>query len=410
MAPMVWRHAAVIRFPFPLDIREMSHSRSWPVKAHLAAGALALFSLVSNAQSQEQTAPARAPLPVENFTQENWVGQYMADKLPEDFYQMFQRNPKLAVYARPYVFNGKSEEYCVVHAGITHSTIDPTMNPRGPSFSWYSGASSLLAPQKDAPSGCVKRALQRALDGLASSMDENGMAKFLKNTVASTDEGSIKRPKRVADAKLFSYAQFGMSDVGAQWVIKEMPSWLPYAFDHREVRHHWSYIHVDADGGNKICMAAHGLTTYSGEGRIDRVPVHENARAILFKPNQAPTDENCFSPLFSSLSQDATPDSPLVQKFLDQWAKMAEPGLKAPTRETVRLGYAAWQRAEAKKVAAEEARVRAQNRVTQANSCTTHCVNGDCVRQWPNGRKERFQAPRKFNPFNGQWEWDASGC
>lgn len=388
----------------------MSHSRSWPVKAHLAAGALALFSLVSHAQSPEQTAPARAPLPVENFTQENWIGQYMAEKLPEDFYQLFQQNPKLAVYARVYVYNGGSEEYCVARAGITHSTMDSTMNPREPSFYSYIGASNLLSSKKDSPSGCVKRALQRSLDDVAALMQESGVAKFLKETAATTDEGSSKRSRENSDHHLFNYWHFNTSEVGRKWIIGQMPSWLPYAFDYREVRHKWHYVSVDADDGKKICMAIHGLTSRPGEGRNARVPAYENTRATLLKPGQAPTDENCFDPLFLELSKDATPDSPLVQNFLDHWARMAEPGLKAPTRETVRLGYAAWQRAEAKKVAAEEARVRAQNRVTQANSCTTHCVNGDCVRQWPNGRKERFQAPRKFNPFNGQWEWDTSGC
>jgi hypothetical protein len=40
--------------------------------------------------------------------------------------------------------------------------------------------------------------------------------------------------------------------------------------------------------------------------------------------------------------------------------------------------------------------------------CTNQCVNGMCVRTFENGRKERWNAPRKFNPFTNNWEWDVT--
>ncbi len=43
-------------------------------------------------------------------------------------------------------------------------------------------------------------------------------------------------------------------------------------------------------------------------------------------------------------------------------------------------------------------------------TCNTRCVNGDCYRTYGNGRQQRFQAQRKLNPFNGQWEWDSGSC
>jgi hypothetical protein len=43
-------------------------------------------------------------------------------------------------------------------------------------------------------------------------------------------------------------------------------------------------------------------------------------------------------------------------------------------------------------------------------TCRTNCFNGDCYRTYSNGQQVHFQAKRKFNPFNGQWEWDSGGC
>ena len=42
--------------------------------------------------------------------------------------------------------------------------------------------------------------------------------------------------------------------------------------------------------------------------------------------------------------------------------------------------------------------------------CNTRCSNGDCYRTYSDGRKVRFQAERKYNPFNSQWEWDSGSC
>lgn len=43
-------------------------------------------------------------------------------------------------------------------------------------------------------------------------------------------------------------------------------------------------------------------------------------------------------------------------------------------------------------------------------SCNTNCINGDCRRTYDDGRKVRFQAKQKWNPFNNQLEWDSGSC
>lgn len=52
------------------------------------------------------------------------------------------------------------------------------------------------------------------------------------------------------------------------------------------------------------------------------------------------------------------------------------------------------------------------SRTTEVNrySCTNSCMNGNCLRTFPDGSQERWQAPRVYNPSKGDWEWDTRGC
>jgi hypothetical protein len=47
-------------------------------------------------------------------------------------------------------------------------------------------------------------------------------------------------------------------------------------------------------------------------------------------------------------------------------------------------------------------------RQTNRTSCTNECFNGSCVRKFPDGSTERWQAPRKLDPFTQNWGWDTS--
>lgn len=62
---------------------------------------------------------------------------------------------------------------------------------------------------------------------------------------------------------------------------------------------------------------------------------------------------------------------------------------------------------------AREARTPASQVRTQAVqelTCTNRCVNGSCVRTFPNGRTEKWQAPRVYDPFTNDWKWETSSC
>jgi|GEM_PF-4381227 len=61
---------------------------------------------------------------------------------------------------------------------------------------------------------------------------------------------------------------------------------------------------------------------------------------------------------------------------------------------------------------APESAMSTNSTSTQRNftSCKNQCVNGDCLRTFPDGSQERWQAPRKYDAFSGDWKWDTSGC
>lgn len=53
---------------------------------------------------------------------------------------------------------------------------------------------------------------------------------------------------------------------------------------------------------------------------------------------------------------------------------------------------------------------RVTTRAVQHLTCSNQCVNGSCVRTFPDGRKERWQAPRVFDPFANDWKWKTDSC
>ena len=43
-------------------------------------------------------------------------------------------------------------------------------------------------------------------------------------------------------------------------------------------------------------------------------------------------------------------------------------------------------------------------------SCNTRCINDSCMRTYDDGRRVRFRAKQKWNPFSNSFEWDSGNC
>ncbi|KDP83914.1 hypothetical protein CF70_022645 [Cupriavidus sp. SK-3] len=48
----------------------------------------------------------------------------------------------------------------------------------------------------------------------------------------------------------------------------------------------------------------------------------------------------------------------------------------------------------------------ATTRSTNVVRCSNTCANGSCLRTFGNGRQERWQAPRVYDPITRNWTWD----
>lgn len=66
----------------------------------------------------------------------------------------------------------------------------------------------------------------------------------------------------------------------------------------------------------------------------------------------------------------------------------------------------AWKQENVRGIATNASTSRQDNRLT----CHNQCVNGDCVRTFPGGRQERWQAPRVYDPLSGDWKWETGSC
>lgn len=349
--------------------------------------------------------PARAPVPTINLSGVSGVGEYLAEHATDELYALFQRDKNLTALVVSYAFGNEGSRQCVAQVGLTHAPSDKGDMPRTPELRFLGGASDPSFSKEK----CESVAVTRALDELVRD-DFKTLQAGLERTLLLGGKRTVEK----FDGAIIYSRYSGMREAGSQYISSVIPAWFSRAFDYRAVSLIKRFHKIEGDNDQVICFASLGLTSRAPEGRQTKEPMAESARILTLNKNNrsaADKDATCFDPLFNALvRENIQPGSDMIKAFIDNWPRVTEPGLKAPTIKDVKASIA-WQGERDRKAAAaqrtEEARYQ---RVAQQNSCTVNCVNGACVRRWPNGRSERFQAPRKFNPFTSQFEWDTSGC
>lgn len=118
---------------------------------------------------------------------------------------------------------------------------------------------------------------------------------------------------------------------------------------------------------------------------------------------------------FTHLAQD---HARAKEQALAACASHAKPGEKCKLSKVDRNDGARAQPKSFAKVFAQTTLAREQQeaprkpvqRNTNTLTCTNRCVNGSCVRTFPDGRTERWEAPRVLDPFTNNWKWDTSSC
>ena len=380
------------------------------LRAVVATGILLGSTSQVLAQSEGDS---RKPIPVENFTNEQWLGQYVTNVAPPEIYELFSKNNGLSLLARTYSFKGNTADYCAAEVGITFAPTNPKQNPRIPSDMGWGASSGQSGMQMEGEDGCLGKALKRATSNLFAADAGNLKSGF--NLIV--DAGGKRTTKPKDDSTVNSVAT-GISDIGRQSIRDSLPDWFPKAFDYRNTQTRYAFNILNADAGRKVCIAVFGMTSRSPDDRNPRYPAANIIQAKLLEranAEEAKKDAVCFNPLFNAVIAQIEPSSSLVATYVDKWNLVSEPGLREPSKKAIADTYALWNTEQANLAKNEERASRQRpppsrstTRQTNRTSCTNDCMNGSCVRKFPDGTTERWQAPRKFDPFSQNWGWDTT--
>lgn len=361
-----------------------------------------IFAASLFAQEGSNSGAARKAIPIVNYTDEHWLGQYVADNASDAIYHFFLSNPKYAIYATAFGFEGQTK-YCAASVGLTEATNDVKRSPRVPS-TFYSSASE-VEDAFEGEFGCYGKALKRAV----SEIFVQDVSSLEKDIAAAKDDNK-KIIIEKKDADLINSYSVGVSSVGTQYLRKIHPEWFPVVIDKRYYSVIYEFLVMETEKGDTVCVAKYGITAKFPSERNPRHPVASRVVGrfvVKSEMNDGKLDSLCFNPLYESIIPKITPDSGIFEVFVNNWAAVAEPGLPAPTAKNIMGTYKTWVNERQRKAIQAEQRIqKAATRNRTNMSCSNECFNGSCVRTFSDGKKEHWKAPRTFNPLTNNWEWD----
>lgn len=274
--------------------------------------------------------------------------------------------------------------------------------------------------QEPAQAVC-ERAFTTALKDLASVADGAFSAQGLQEAVELTSDPV--KPKFDASprkAKTIQYSTYGLSDKGRQWLIDTLGDRWNTVLDHRKFVAYAYLRQASTVEGNKYCLMLYGLTSASPAQVNKLLPANLRVRYTIQRDGSRCDDEvietalndlrdtyDADLDLLYGIGQERGQTYPAVAELKKAVIKYDDAQKKLAAKQ------AAQQAAQQAKLAAQQAKQPA--RQTQATTttrnvlrCTNNCVNGNCLRTFEDGRQERWQAPRRLNPFTSNWEWDTT--
>lgn len=288
------------------------------------------------------------------------------------------------------------QNYCIAFVGLTHPA-SAGRNARLPEMREVNvvRTSKRGAMNDDEWLACRGDALINAMNQLIA---RDWDADIRKVDAATAETGSRKpEPAKPGIYHLFyASAHATIDDIDA-------PEGFGNAFDYRQLQ--MNALSTALDFGDRIvCYALVGMSARAPDGRNPRVPGYRYGKINVATVNGAKADEGqmrqCERTVTRAAVDDMFAESWDQKGFLDKIEKTREDGLPLVLQ------------AKGAKVAKAAAPKTVRSTTNQVNSatCTNSCVNGSCVREFPDGRKEKFQAQRVYNPFKNDWEWKAEGC
>lgn len=366
--------------------------RSWLslTRAVLATG----VAVVLGAPLVAVAAQEPEPIPVANFTPYNDLPGFIQTNLSDELKAEI-RSRKLAVFVISATF--PSLKTCYVTMGLTHAAAEG-QSPRWPSY--LVNASSVEAENWD-ENTCASERVKATLE----SMNGVPLVKLLTDIERTRADGFHLRKKARQDMVRLTANDLDSANEEKVFSILQRVE-LGKAIDYRHAQTFVVGRSAEYGDGKVLCVAFAGLTARAPEGRAPRVPRSYESFARTQKGGSV---QGCYSDVVPQ-AVEALVNRPWdAQGLLAQFDVTREEGIPLPNAKQARRVQTALLKAQDARPAKQQlVRTTSVNRVT----CSNQCVNGNCLRTFPNGRKERWEAPRVFNPMTQNWDWDTqtNGC
>lgn len=298
----------------------------------------------------------------------------------------------LAVWGMTRSMRVKKSGYCLAFIGITKASPDQRM-PRSP-VNTFSNITRYDNISEDWDSGdCRAETLRYTVDSLGKSTlpTAEDVGKMLAT-------GGV-RQKEKADSGMVWLQSYNIGTGVKAAAFKTIHSYdLGATVDYRQVQAVLFGFSFNLKGEN-ICFAEFGLSARAPSSRQARIPAEHSGGMY------AGGDEATCERIAAQGAIEAHFGQPWTNKgVFAGFEKTREDGVPLPDMAVVAKKRAA--------LAAKAAAAEKQVRSTQRNvvRCSNVCTNGSCVRTFENGRKERWQAPRVYDPFKNDWTWDTNSC
>lgn len=383
--------AALFKYAFSLCI-----NIRWQRRQLTPSGTLVLLILVATSLCLQTKPSSAAPsgndsVRFSNFTSlsDQELNEVLASTLKPELREIIARN-KLVVFALTAAFDGRKA--CFGSVGLTEAA-PPGRHPRYPA---RMRSAYMKVGSKDEwnASACESSQLLVAATEAFSKAPVEDLLDHIEST-KSLGKIAENRPPNPKLAAIFTIG--GINKDSLLEIIHKYH--FGKAFDYRQVEVFVASQAIQFDHGNIMCVAFAGITSSSPDNRNSRWPGSTNGFVRL----QNGGDASGCKQLVAEQAIDELLKSPWTpQGLLNNFSATKEDGIALP--DPVKVAKAKALIDKSPKPVTVSATTRSTNHV----SCTNNCSNGNCVRRFPDGSTERWQAPRKFNPFNGNWEWDTT--
>lgn len=288
------------------------------------------------------------------------------------------------------------------NTGLCHAEVGTAMMPTGNQSTrephWAAWAASEGKDTAIPAKTCEKafRAALKNLVGTDAFTDAN-----LREAAQVTATPSKPTFPAKREANTVSHATWGLSNRGKQMIADTLAERWTVPLDHRKFSAFVYLRELKTLEGNKYCFLLTGLTAKKPLGSINaRIPAQLSSRFRM--------GEDCANPLVEA-GLEKLRDT--YEEDLEAFYKYnTEPGQTYPSAAEVRKTLAKYEADQRRKAQAAAAPPARQSTTTSRNvvRCSNDCVNGNCVRTLEDGRKERWLAPRRYNPLTSNWEWDVT--